>query len=179
MGKRIFHNVRNYANLCAVSIRTIRFYRKANGDCPVESFLDTLPDKTAAKIVAVLKLVEQQPTLSNRVLRKLRGTELFEVRVLAETWKMSDIDRYVERRTRRAPEFATIVEQEYENLRIGELIRQLRQEHHMTQEELAKRLGTTKSAISRLENHADSIRLETLERVARVFDRKVKISIES
>jgi len=92
---------------------------------------------------------------------------------------MSDIDRYVERRTRRTPEFATIVEQEYENLRIGELIRQLRQDHHMTQQELAKRLGTTKSAISRLENHADSIRLETLERVARVFDRKVKISIES
>jgi DNA-binding XRE family transcriptional regulator len=92
---------------------------------------------------------------------------------------MSDIDRYVASRTRRAPEFATIVEQEYENLRIGELIRQLRQDHHMTQEELAKRLGTTKSAISRLENHADSIRLETLERVARVFDRKVRISIES
>lgn len=92
---------------------------------------------------------------------------------------MSDIDRYVDSRTLRAPQFATIVEQEYENLRIGELIRQLRQDHHMTQEELANRLGTTKSAISRLENHADSVRLETLERVARVFDRKVKISIES
>ena len=92
---------------------------------------------------------------------------------------MSDIDRYVARRPRRALEFARIVEQEYENLRIGELIRQLRQDHHMTQEELAKRLGTTKSAIFGLENHADSIRLETLERVARVFDRKVKISIES
>jgi DNA-binding XRE family transcriptional regulator len=92
---------------------------------------------------------------------------------------MSDLDRYVEKRTRREPEFATIVHEEYENLRIGELIRNLREEHHMSQEALAKRLSTTKSAISRLENHADSVRLSTLERVAKVFDKKVKISIES
>ncbi len=71
------------------------------------------------------------------------------------------------------------MEQEYENLRICEMIRHLRQEHHMSQEQLANRLNTTKSAISRLENHAESIRLSTLERVAEVFDRKVKITIES
>mgnify|MGYP000653871635 FL=1 len=92
---------------------------------------------------------------------------------------MSDLDRYIETRTEREPDFAGVVEQEYENLRIGELIRHLRQEHHMSQDQLAKRLNTTKSAISRLENHADSIRLSTLERVANVFDRKVMISIES
>ena len=92
---------------------------------------------------------------------------------------MSDLDSYVQKRTRREPEFATIVQEEYENLRIGELIRRLREEHHMSQEQLAKRLSTTKSAISRLENHADSVRLSTLERVAKVFDRKVKITIES
>ena len=92
---------------------------------------------------------------------------------------MSDLDRYIETRTEREPDLAGVVEQEYENLRIGELIRNLREEHHLSQEQLAKRLNTTKSAISRLENHADSIRLSTLERVAKVFDRKVKISIES
>jgi HTH-type transcriptional regulator / antitoxin HipB len=92
---------------------------------------------------------------------------------------MSDLDSYVQMRTRREPEFATIVQEEYENLRIGELIRRLREEHHMSQEQLAERLSTTKSAISRLENHADSVRLSTLERVAKVFDRTVKITIES
>jgi DNA-binding XRE family transcriptional regulator len=92
---------------------------------------------------------------------------------------MSDLDRYIETRTEREPEFVGMVEQEYENLRIGELIRNLRKEHHLSQEQLAERLDTTKSAISRLENHADSIRLSTLERVAKVFDRRVKISIES
>lgn len=49
----------------------------------MEAFLDTLPAKSAAKVVAVFKLIEQQPTLSNRFLRKLKGTELFEVRVLS------------------------------------------------------------------------------------------------
>lgn len=92
---------------------------------------------------------------------------------------MSDLDRYIETRTEREPDFANVVEQEYENLRIGELIRNLREEHHLSQEQLAKRLNTTKSAISRLENHTDSIRLSTLEKVAKVFDRKVRISIES
>ncbi len=66
-----------------MSLRTVRFYRKANGECPVEAFLEELRAKSAAKVVAVLKLVERQPTLSNRFLRKLKGTELFEVRVPA------------------------------------------------------------------------------------------------
>ena len=77
-----FPYVHNYANLQSVSLRTVRFYRKANGECPVEVFLEGLPAESAAKVVAVLKLVEQQPTLSDRFLRKLKGTELFEVRVL-------------------------------------------------------------------------------------------------
>ena len=48
------------------------------------------------------------------------------------------------------PGFGEAVELEYENHRIGELIRTLRHQHNMTQEELARRLKTTKSAISRL-----------------------------
>lgn len=60
--------VHNYANLSLVLLRTVRFYRKVSGECPVEAFLERLPQKTAAKVLAVLKL---------------RGTELFEVRVLA------------------------------------------------------------------------------------------------
>ena len=56
-------------------------------------------------------------------------------------------------------------EKEYEDLKIGERIKQLRLESGMTQEELAKRLHTTKSAISRLENHAESMRLATIEKL--------------
>ncbi len=91
---------------------------------------------------------------------------------------MSDIENYIQQRSKREPDFGALVDAEFESIRIGEIIRNLRQEYHMTQEELAEQLHTTKSAISRLENHAESIRLSTLERVAQVFDRKVRISIE-
>jgi len=91
---------------------------------------------------------------------------------------VSDIETYIQQRSEREPDFGALVDAECESLRIGEIIRKLRQEYHMSQEELAEQLHTTKSAISRLENHAESIRLSTLERVARVFDRKVRISIE-
>jgi DNA-binding XRE family transcriptional regulator len=91
---------------------------------------------------------------------------------------MSDIQDYIRRRSAEDPEFESLVDGEYESLRIGEIIRNLRQEYHMSQEKLAEHLHTTKSAISRLENHADSIRLSTLEKVARVFDRKIRITIE-
>lgn len=91
---------------------------------------------------------------------------------------MSDIENYIQERSEREPDFGTLVDAEYQSLRIGQIIRKLRQEYRMSQKELAEELHTTKSAISRLENHAESIRLSTLEQVARVFDRKVRISIE-
>lgn len=44
-------------------------------------------------------------------------------------------------------------EQEYENLVISEKIAELRHKANLTQEELAKRINTTKSAISRYESN--------------------------
>jgi len=91
---------------------------------------------------------------------------------------MSDVDRYIEKREKSTPGFKRNVEKEYENLKIGERIKQLRLEKGMTQEELAKKLHTTKSAISRLENHAESMRLSTIERVADVFEKRLAIVFE-
>ena len=69
-----------------------------------------------------------------------------------------------------------MVENEYENLKLGKLIKDLREDVGMTQEELAKKLQTTKSAISRLENHTENIRLSTLEKVAEVFGKRLNIN---
>ena len=46
-----------------------------------------------------------------------------------------------------------------------------------TQEELANRLKTRKLAISRIENHAEDIRLYTLEKVAEALGKTLKLSI--
>ena len=58
-------------------------------------------------------------------------------------------------------------EQEFEAFKIGVLIQEARKKRHLTQEELALRVGTTKNYISRIENDASDIRLSTLMRIIR------------
>jgi len=91
---------------------------------------------------------------------------------------MSDVEKYIDAKEGESPGFKRKIEEEYKNLRIGEIIRQLRLSQGMTQEELAKKLSTTKSAVSRLENHSESVRLATIEKVARVFNKKLVLDFQ-
>lgn len=91
---------------------------------------------------------------------------------------MSDVDKYINKKEAQTFGFKDKIEEEYKNLRIGEIIRQLRLSEGMTQEELAKKLSTTKSAVSRLENHSESVRLSTIEKVARVFNKKLILEFQ-
>jgi len=62
-------------------VRTIRFYRTSAGKCPVEEFLDSLPDRHAQKVAWVLRLVERLDTVPQQYFKKLVGTEdLWEIR---------------------------------------------------------------------------------------------------
>lgn len=56
-------------------------------------------------------------------------------------------------------------EREFESFKIGVLIQEMREKQNMTQEQLADKVGTTKSYISRIENNASDIRLSTLMRI--------------
>lgn len=58
-------------------------------------------------------------------------------------------------------------EEEFDAFKIGVLIQEARKKQHMTQEELALKVGTTKNYISRIENNASDIRLSTLMRIIR------------
>ena len=61
---------------------------------------------------------------------------------------------------------------------IGEILRDARKEAQMTQEELAKKTGTRKSFISRIENGHSDIQLSTLYRLVEIgFGKKVNLSI--
>ena len=79
---------------------------------------------------------------------------------------MSDVERYIEARTERDIEFAKNFETGYADFKIGVILRQAREAAGLTQEEVARKLKTQKSAISRIENHADDVRLSTLRRYA-------------
>jgi ribosome-binding protein aMBF1 (putative translation factor) len=82
---------------------------------------------------------------------------------------MSDFSAYVKRRAEQDPDFAEGLELGYDDLKIGVLLRQARERAGLTQEEVAQRLDTKKSAISRIENRAGDIRLSTLERYAKAI----------
>jgi len=47
----------------------------------------------------------------------------------------------------------------------------------MTQEQIARELKTTKSVISRMENHATDIRLSTLEEFAKAVGRHIHVAL--
>jgi len=53
----------------------------------------------------------------------------------------------------------------YENFKIGTLIHEARIEKGLTQEELAEKVGTTKSYISKIENNVKEVRLSTLHKI--------------
>lgn len=53
----------------------------------------------------------------------------------------------------------------YENFRIGALIHEARIEKGLTQEELAEKVGTTKSYISKIENNVKEVRISTLQKI--------------
>lgn len=90
---------------------------------------------------------------------------------------MSDLTRYTRSRAARDPEFAKGLESGYEELKIGTLLRQARERAGITQEEVANRLETKKSAISRIESSAGSIRLSTLDRYARAIGWKLFLEL--
>ena len=58
-------------------------------------------------------------------------------------------------------------EEDFETFRIGVLIQEARKKQQLTQQQLADKVGTTKSYISRIENNASDIRLSTLMRIIR------------
>ena len=90
---------------------------------------------------------------------------------------MSDLKKYVKQRKEKDRKFAKGYDEGYEQFKVGVMLKQARESAGLTQEELASRLNTKKTAISRIENHAEDIKLSTLERVAAALGKQLKIKI--
>lgn len=61
---------------------------------------------------------------------------------------------------------------------VGKAIRQSRKERNLTQEELGKLIGVQKAQISRLENNAGNVTMDTLLRVFTALKAKVRFQVE-
>ena len=67
----------------------------------------------------------------------------------------------------------------YENFKLGALIHEARLEKGLTQEELADKVGTTKSYISKIENNIKEARISTLQKIVELgFNGKLQLSIK-
>ena len=88
-----------------------------------------------------------------------------------------DLEKYISKRKRKDKIFAKDFEVGYENFKIGVLLKQAREEAGISQEELANRLNTHKSAISRIEKHSEDIRLSTLKEYLEAVGKKLSLRI--
>lgn len=61
---------------------------------------------------------------------------------------------------------------------IGKAIKQTRQERNLTQEELGKLIGVQKAQISRLENNASNVTIDTLLKVFKALKAKVRFQVQ-
>ena len=67
----------------------------------------------------------------------------------------------------------------YEDFKIGALIHDTRLELGMTQEQLAEKVGTTKSYISKIENNIKEARISTLQKIVKLgFGGQLELSIK-
>jgi len=92
--------------------------------------------------------------------------------------KTSDAVEILKRTTGIDPETDPEMLQMAEDFRVGQLIYDARTEAGMTQQQLAKAIGTTQSVISQLENaEYTGHSLSMLERIAKALDRHVEIRL--
>lgn len=72
----------------------------------------------------------------------------------------------------------TRYEQELQLEMLGEMIRKVRLERKLTQEELGKLIGVQRAQISKLENNATNVTVETILRVFGALKAKVNFNVE-
>jgi len=76
------------------------------------------------------------------------------------------------------PEFKKALEESRVEYEIARAIIMARTKHNLTQKQLAQKLKTQQSVISRVENAQTTASLSFLQRLASVFGGKVKITFE-
>ena len=90
---------------------------------------------------------------------------------------MDDLDKYIQKRKERDPEFAEGYESGFQEFLIGVLLKEAREDAGVTQEELATAIHTKKSVISRLENQASDARVSTVRKVAQALGKELVIEL--
>ena len=90
---------------------------------------------------------------------------------------MKTLKSYINKRKSQDSEFAKKYDTGYQDFKIGVMLKMDREQAGFTQEQLAEKLNTQKTAISRIENHAEDIKLSTLEKFAQALGKTLRIEV--
>ena len=84
----------------------------------------------------------------------------------SKKYNIKSLDQYIEQQfgTRGTSKRETF-EKGYKNFKVGFLLQQARIEKGLTQEDLAVKVGTSKSYISKIENNVKEVRISTLQKI--------------
>ena len=88
-----------------------------------------------------------------------------------------ELQAFIDEQKATRPGFAEGYDEGYRNFRIGVMLKEARLNAGMSQVEVAQKLKTHKSAISRIENHAEDVKLSTLVNYAEALGKKLDILI--
>lgn len=91
-----------------------------------------------------------------------------------KTQKAVDFQKYLAERLKN-PKFRKYYDEYGKQLEIAYQILQLRKQKKMSQAELAKKLGTKQSNIARIEAGQQNLTTDTLQKIASIFNRELKI----
>ncbi len=91
---------------------------------------------------------------------------------------MSDLKKYIKKRKEKDNKFSENYDIGYKEFKIGAMLKVAREKAGLTQTEVAIKLHTKKTAISRIENHAEDIRLSTLDKFARALGKELKVIVQ-
>ena len=90
---------------------------------------------------------------------------------------MSDLQKYVNKRIQSDPEFADNFFGVYESFKVGILLRQEREAAGRTQEDMARQLRMSRSAIAKVENHTEEVRLSLIKQYADALGKSLYIGV--
>jgi len=90
---------------------------------------------------------------------------------------MSDFQKYLNKRLNTDADFSENYAEGYQAFKFGVALKEARKEAGLTQLDVADKLHTQKSAISRIENHSEDVKLSTLERFAAALGKKLEITL--
>ncbi len=90
---------------------------------------------------------------------------------------MSDIEKFITEKKVRNPKAWANFEEKYRRHAIGLLLAEHREKSGLSLAEFARRVKMQKSALSRLENHGEDVRLSTITRYVEGTGRSLALTI--